>query len=1059
MISVSSIKWIVSTGILVLSSIYDSVGQSYLRNFQVEDGLSNNTVFCTAQDQHGFLWFGTKDGLNRFDGYSFKVFRNDPNDSLSLGDNFIRSLFIDKTNSLYVGTRIGVYRYDALHETFNLVVSCGNEVRDINKDHEGNLWFITGQTLIRFSESSRQSYTYDPELYFAATSICIDSAHDVWVATATGLLQKYQPVKNAFTAHTVFTQTSQPSTRWIEKIYATNYGTILVGTSTHGAKEFDTRGFTYRDLLASTPEGTAIFARDFVQRSNDEIWIATETGIFIYNKEQRTFKNLRKQFNNPYSIPDNAVYTLCKDREGGIWTGSYFGGINYFPRQYVTFDRFFFDNTATSLSGNVVREICGDKFGNLWIGTEDAGLTKLNTQTNQFTHYKPSGAITDISYPNIHGLLAKDNNLWIGTFEHGLHIMDIRSGRVIRHFPDAQHPTTLRSNFIVTILGTRSGDVYIGTRHGVYRFNPASNNFDIVEGIPSNYLIHTLLEDSNGLVWIGTLGNGLFSYDPVRKAIRHFYKQSAKNSICHNSITTLFEDSKHRLWVGTEGGGLCMLTLGDTVFSNYPAVEGLPGNTVYKILEDSHQNLWITTSKGLVRFNMDSQTQVVYTTANGLLSDQFNYNSGYKDASGRMYFGSAKGLISFDPDKFVADTYMPSLFITSFQINNEELRVSSEDSPLHQSILFTRDVELEHDQASFSIDFAALNFSAPEMIKYQYKMDGVDKDWINLKANRKVYFTNLAAGTYVFRVKASNGIGVWSDKETKLTITVMPPLWLSTPAYVVYFVLIVLLAYTLFRFYHDLMKERSKRNLEMLEHEKEKEMYQSKIDFFVNVAHEIKTPLTLIKAPLEKIVEKVGDSPMFGNNLKILESNTDRLITLTDQLLDFKRLENNTIQLSCIRTDISKLLYERYLSFKALADRKQINLSLLLPEKPVFADIDVDAMHKIFNNLFNNALVYGSKEAVVELRVDPGENSAFTISFRNDGYLVPEEMKEKIFEPFVRLKETQNKPGNGIGLALSRALVILHQGKLYLDMPQNNMNIFVLALPFTQGASDVPAKG
>jgi ligand-binding sensor domain-containing protein/signal transduction histidine kinase len=1052
MISATSTKRALFTVFLMLGSLY-IYGQRYLRNFQVEDGLSNNTVFCSAQDQHGFMWLGTKDGLNRFDGYSFKIFRNDPNDSLSLGDNFIRSLLIDSNNILYVGTRIGVYKYDALHESFNLVLSCENEVRDIKKDYLGNLWLIAGQTLIRFSESSGTSRVYQPEKFFAATSLCIDSARHVWISSATGVLQRYEDLKDRFLAFNVFPETQSASQRWIEKIYATNRGTILIGTSTHGVKEFNITDYSYRDLLVTNPEGTAIFARDFVQRSDREIWMATESGIFIYDNEQHTFKNFRKQFNNPYSISDNAVYTLCRDTEGGIWAGTYFGGVNYFPTQYVTFDRYFSDNTSTSLSGNVVREICEDKFGNLWIGTEDAGLTKLNRQTHQFTHYKSSGAITDISYPNIHGLLAKDGNLWIGTFEHGLHIMDIKTGSVIRHFPDSRKPTALRSNFIVTILGTKNGDTYIGTRHGMYRFNPVSDNFDIVEGVPSTYLIHTLLEDSNGTIWVGTLGNGLFAYDPRLKTIKHFLKQTLKNGICHNSITTLFEDSRKRLWVGTEGGGVCMLNPADTIFTNYPAAEGLPGNTVYKILEDGKRNLWITTSKGLVRFSMDSQKQIVYTTANGLLSDQFNYNSGYKDSAGTMYFGSAKGLISFNPDQFVDDVYVPPLFITSFHINNKEPRINAENSPLHQSILFTKDIVLEYDQASFSIDFAALNFSAPGMLKYQYRMDGLDREWIPLKENRKVYFTNLGAGTYVFRVKASNGIGVWSGKETQLTITVLPPIWLSTPAYVLYVILIGLLAYILFRSYHALMNERSKRKLEMLEHEKEKEMYQSKIDFFVNVAHEIRTPLTLIKAPLEKIVDKVGDSPMFGNNLKILESNTDRLIELTEQLLDFKRVENYSVELHCERTDVSKLLYERYLSFKALADQKRINLSLQVPEVPVIAEIDIDSMHKIFNNLFYNALVYGEKEAMVELRIDQLEKT-FTIQFSNDGNLVPEEMKEKIFEPFVRLKETQHKPGNGIGLALSRALVLLHHGKLYLDGARNNMNIFVMTIPFVQTTSE-----
>jgi ligand-binding sensor domain-containing protein/signal transduction histidine kinase len=1050
MIPCSLIKWTSAACIVVLSLLEASGQAHYWRNFQVENGLSNNTVFCSAQDQHGFMWLGTKDGLNRFDGYSFKVFRNDPKDSLSLGDNFIRTLFIDDRNTLYVGTRVGVHKYNAWLENFELILPSQEEVRDIKKDKHGNLWVISGQTLVKLSEKSKRTRVYAPEYFFGATSLCIDVASDVWVSTSTGQLEKYIEATDGFEAFSVFNTAQSSSPKWIEKIYATNYGTILIGTSTHGVKEFNTADASYQNILAYNPDKTEIFARDFVQRSDTEIWMATESGVFIYDTRSHHFKNFKKDYNNPYTISDNAVYTLCGDREGGIWAGTYFGGVNYFPTQYVTFERFVSDNTASSLSGNVVREICDDKFGNLWIGTEDAGLTKLNKLTRQFTHYKPSGAITDISYPNIHGLLAKDNNLWIGTFEHGLHIMDIPSGSVIRHYPDARYPSELKSNFIVTILEAKNGEIFIGTRRGLYRFDSATNDFDLVEDVSSTYLIHTLLEDSNGIIWIGTLGNGLYYYDRVRKKTKNFYNQPYKKSICHNSITTLFEDSRHRLWVGSEGGGLCTYNADDSTFSNYPALEGLPGNTVYKILEDGNKNLWITTSKGLVRFNMDSQKQIVYTTANGLLSDQFNYNSGYKDGAGTMYFGSAKGLISFSPDKFIDDDFVPPLFITSFQVHNKELGVLGQDSPLHQSILFAENIRLTHHQASFSIGFAALSFSAPGMLKYRYKMEGIDKDWVDLKENRKVYFTNLAAGTYVFKVKASNSSGVWNGKEVQLVITVLPPFWLSTWAYMLYVVILSIVAYLIFRSYHALMLERSKRKIELLEHEKEKEIYQAKIDFFVNVAHEIRTPLTLIKAPLEKIVDKVGDSKMFGNNLKILESNTDRLIELTDQLLDFKRIENYSIQLSCVKTDISKLLLDRYHSFKTLADQKQIRLSLQLPENAVYADVDLDSIHKIFNNLFYNALVYGKKEAIVELHMNSREKEDVMIVFSNDGYLVPGEMKEKIFEPFVRLRETQSKPGNGIGLALSRALVLLHKGQLYLDNPRNDMNIFVLVLPVNQ---------
>lgn len=1025
----------------------------YFRNYQVENGLSNNTVFSCVQDQQGFVWMGSKDGLNRFDGYTFKVFRNNPVDSTSIGDNFIRSLFIDTENNLYAGTRIGLYKYNALLENFRLVYKTTQEIRDIEKDSIGNLWFVAGQTLIRLHETSKVAQQYNPERYFAATSVCLDSTKTIWVSTANGTLQQYDDQKNNFTSYNLFTASQTSSAKWIEKIQATPFGTILVGTSNYGIKQFHLANFTTKDLLTFNPDKTEIFARDFVQYAAHEIWIATESGIFIYNTGTRQYSNLKKQFNNPYSISDNAVYSLTRDKEGGMWAGTYFGGINYYPKQYSLFEKYFPDYSSTSISGNAVREICEDKFGNLWIGTEDAGLNKLNKTTGQFTQYKPTGNSSGISYPNIHGLLVRNNQLWIGTFEHGLNILDIATGKVIKQYPESNNPGVLKSNFIVTLLQTKNGTTYAGTRQGIYLFDEKTNSFRNSTAVPENSFVHSLMEDRNSILWIGTMGNGLFYYDEQTGKTGNFvHRSNNKKGIPNNSVTTIFEDSEGTLWIGTEGAGLCKFNRTDSSFTEYPSTDGLPANTVYKILEDRRKNLWITTSKGLVCFNLKTNKQTIYTTANGLLSDQFNYNSGYKDSSGRMYFGCVKGLISFNPETFIPNTFIPPLFITAINVNNKELPINSQ-SPLQQSILQTKRITLSHQQSSFSIDFAALSFTAPEMSEYQYMMQGLDNNWTYLKTNRKVYFTNLTAGTYVFRVKASNSSGKWNEQETKIIIKITPPLWASTAAYILYAFLISLLAVYIFTNYHERIAEKNRRQIEYLEHEKEKEIYQSKIDFFTNIAHEIRTPLTLIKAPLEKVVEKAGNNHEFGIHLKIMETNTERLIDLTNQLLDFRKIETNHIQLNFVRVSINELLQERTTSFKPIAEQKKIKLHIQFPPTPVYAFVDIDSMHKILNNLFYNALSYGKRKATVKLFQTGDSNTGnFTIEFSNDGYLVPAEMKEKIFDPFYRLKETSLKPGSGIGLALSRSLAQLQNGELYFREHDKGMNVFVLRLPLNQNS-------
>ena len=1023
----------------------------YFRHYQVENGLSNNTVFCCVQDKNGFLWMGTKDGLNRFDGYTFKTFRNDADDSLSIGDNFIRSLYIDANDILYAGTRNGLYRYNSNMENFTLVYKASSEVRDIKKDDKGNLWIVSGQALIQLNEASKNTRVYKPEDYFAATSICIGADKNVWVATANGLLQKYDAHHNLFTAYKLFSENQRPSSKWIEKIYATNQNSILVGTSNYGVKLFSLKDFSCNDLLTYNPDKTAIFARDFIQNTDTEFWIATESGAFIYNTLTGKFTNFKKKFIDPYSISDNAVYSLCKDKEGGIWAGTYFGGVNYYPKQYTSFEKNFPDYTTASISGNAVREICEDKYGTLWIGTEDAGLNKLDKQTGFFTQYKPSGNSPGISYPNIHGLLANNDELWIGTFEHGLDIMNIKTGKIIKHYPGDDSSKVLRSNFIVTILQTKKKDIFIGTRQGLYQFDAVKKSFNSISEIPSNCFIHSLLEDKNGQLWIGTMGNGLFCYNIVtRKLVNFIYNPNNKKSISSNFVTTVFEDSNGNKWFGTEGGGLCKFILADSSFTSYTLKDGLPGNTIFKILEDSLKNLWITTSKGLVCFNPNTKKINVYTTSNGLLSDQFNYNSGYKDASGKMYFGSVKGLISFNPDTFATDSFVPPLFITNVNVNNKELRINTSTSPLHQSILNVQQIELSHDQSSFSIDFAALSFTAPEMSEYKYIMEGLDKEWTYLKTNRKAYFTNLSAGTYTFKVKAANSSGLWNGNETTLTIKILPPFWASPAAYALYLLLAGLIIYFLFKNYHNRIAEKNRRTIELLEHEKEKEIYDAKINFFTNVAHEIKTPLTLIKAPLEKIIKKAGDNIDIGQNLKIMERNTDRLIDLTNQLLDFRKIETNSFQLNFTKTNIAELLLERYSSFKNIAEQKNIDLTIEVPTAMLYAFVDTDALHKILNNLFTNALSYGKFKVRVTLFLQNDNRDFFYIAFSNDGHLIPAEMKEKVFEPFYRLKETQNKPGNGIGLAFSKSLASLHNGELYLKEPNNKTNVFIVGLPINQ---------
>lgn len=1019
--------------------------QSYtFKHYQVENGLSYNSVICSLQDKKGFLWFGTKDGLNRFDGYTFKIFRNDPDNPKSIGSNFIHSLYEDKTQTIWVGTLTGLYKYNPLQESFSLVPpSKGKDVRDVRLDSKGNVWYIAGLVLCRYNEKTGKNSIYQTRPHLGVTSVSINAKDDIWVSSTDGFIQKYNPATDSFTNYNLFDKSEPAISNWIEKVYDTEKGFLLVGTSSQGIKVFDTKTLTYKELLTSNPDQTAIYARDFIASGNDEFWMATESGLFIYNMKTGKYTNLRNKFNDPYSISDNAVYTLCKDKEGGIFAGTYFGGVNYYAKEFTSFDKFFPQASGNSLSGYAVKEICSDKNGNLWIGTEDAGLNKLDPKTGIFEHFKPNGSKTSIAHTNVHGLLATGNELWIGTFEHGLDVMDIRTSKVIRHYQVGTAPNQLKSNFIESILKTKSGEILIGSSYGLYRYNKDSDDFSLLNEVPGNLHYQFLMEDRSGNVWAGSLRDGLYIYNlHDKRSISYKFEENNPKSISSNAINSIFQDSKGIIWVATENG-LNRFNEKDRNFTRYNSKNGFQSNVFYRVLEDKRNNLWISTSGGLISFSPDGIIKS-YTRSNGLLSDQFNYSSAFMDKAGRMYFGSVKGMISFLPDQFTKNQFVPPIYITGFQVYNKELQIGKKNTPLTQSINFTNQLKLSHSQSTFSIDFAALGFTAPEMTEYTYMMEGLDKSWTYLKTNRKVYFTNLSPGTYTFKVKATNSSGVWNPHVAMLKIIISPPYWASPVAYLLYFITMVTVIYYGIKYYHRWISDKNKRKIERWESKKETELYQAKIEFFTYVTHEIRTPLTLIKGPLEEVIRHAEAVPQLKENLTTMEKNTNRLIELTDQLLGFRKTEIKGFNLSFVNVNINDILKENCSRFKTAIEHKKLELTVDLPQTPLYAYADLEALNKIFTNLIDNAVKYSRNEISVQLIA---YDKNFVISVTSDGKVIPENFQEKIFEPFFRMSNAGSERGNGIGLPLARSLTELHEGTLQLKNEDKKYNTFVLTLP------------
>jgi ligand-binding sensor domain-containing protein/signal transduction histidine kinase len=1010
----------------------------YFRHYQVENGLSNNSVYFIRQDSKGFMWIATKDGLDRFDGMHFKVFRIDSSQNAKhLSTDYIYCIEPRKNGWLWVGSQRGLYQYNPEKERLEPFIDSLKNIYDITIDRKGQMWFISSFTACRYNFKTKTLQQYPTSTYFSATSLCLAKDGNIWVGTQNGFLEKYNPDDNSFSAFDLFSHSKTPNSKWIQKIHGCDSNQIFAGTTSQGLKIFNTRDTSYEDVLTYNPDKTAIFVREILQNSNNEYWIATESGIFIYHTDTKTFTNLKKKFQDPYSLNDNAVYTLFKDNEGGIWAGTFFGGVNYYVKQDAAFKKYFPYNGENSISGNAVREICEDKYGNLWIGTEDGALNKINTITGNIEHFKPTGQKGGIAYTNVHGLLADGDDLWIGTFEHGIDLMDIKTGIVKRHYSAGHGEKGLESNFALCFIRASDGKIIIGTSNGLYYYDRKKDNFNRYPQVPEGVFVTSVIEDHNKIIWAGTQNDGAYWIDPAKNSYGNLQnKIDIKNTLSNNSINDIYEDSDHNIWFATEGGGISKLDSARKNFSYFNTANGLPGNFVFKIIEDDENSMWATTSKGLINFGPHFQNPIVYTRSNGLLTNQFNYHSGFKDQNGRLYFGCVKGMISFSPTDLAKMRSSPRLYITGVQVFNTELNPYKDSAELEESIIDTKKITLPYYQSSISFDFAALSYLSPEMIEYKYRLVGLDDTWTSLKTNRKVYFTNLSPGTYLFKIMASVN-GLWDAKNTKeLSIVITPPIWATWWAYLIYIISALTLLFYFIRSYQRTQHEK-----------KEKEIYETKIDFFTNVAHEIRTPLTLIKGPVENLLEKRYEMPDMEEDLDCLDKNTNRLTQLISQILDFRQTEIKNFSLDFTKISINETLKGTFLRFKILAQKRKLDFELVLPSTEIHAMADAEALQKILSNLVGNAVKYSEKKVSIKLLPLQKESNSFTMVFENDGYIVKKEMAEKIFEPFYRIKETTYQKGTGIGLALARSLTQLHKGSLEMAFMQSNLNTFVLTLP------------
>lgn len=1023
------------------------------KHYNINNGLSQNTVHCIHQDKMGFMWFGTKDGLNRFDGTSFKVFKFSPEGELR--NNVFHHILEDKNGNLWVATEGGIYIYNPRLEKFDRFnpVSRNNEsfegwVSDFVQDLDGDIWISTEEKGVFHFNVEEEQLTFYPVSTLPGgmrtISLCVGANNELWVFPyglpairidkKTGQTQELELNDDPYFFHNLGE---------VRDVIADKNNQLILPTSHKGLVSVNTLSRTHRILLNLDAEGQPIFARTVKRIDNQTLWIGSESGVYIYNALEGTVINLRHDNSIATSLSDNAIYSIYQDKDGGIWVGSYFGGVDYYSEELNNFETFYPIPQVNNMKGSRVREFYPAREGNLWIGTEDSGLHLFDTENGEFL---PLPEELDTLYTNIHALHADEDFLWISTFSKGLNRYHLKSGE-LKTYVHSDDPRSLSQNSVFAMCKDRKNMLWIGTLSGLDIYDYESDTFTRNDKLNTG-AIQDIYEDNDGDIWVATFTNGLFRYQPERDTWSNYKNDPTdNNSLSYNTVTGVFEDSGNRLWITTQGGGVSQFNKEDETFHTYNTTNGLPNNVVYRLEEDNDGYLWISTNAGLVRYSHKMGTFRNYTVRNGLRNNQFNYKSSYKSPDGTLYFGSIDGFVRFNPSTFNEPKIAMPIVFTELVVNNIAVNPGDERSLLDQSILFTRDLSLPYHKNSFRLSYAVLDYSNGSDYQLLYKLDGFDKEWIQSEAGNDIIYSNLNPGKYLLSLKLSNGL-VDSEEETlvMLSIRVRPPFWLSGWAYVAYLILLIAGLFGLFRFLNYRNQRVQKERMRAFQQQKERELYRSKIEFFTNVAHEIRTPLSLIKAPLDHVIitEKVSET--VKENLQIMSKNTDRLLSLTNQLLDFQKTESDAYLLTLESRNVSKLIRETFLRFTPLAKQRGLLFEMELPETDIYIQVDKEAFLKIISNLINNAIRYC--DTFVNLNVYIEENEWFHLVIDNDGEPIPDKYKQEIFKPFVHLDRAHDRTANGtgIGLALSRSLAGLHKGKLELEDTVRSIR-FHLTLP------------
>lgn len=1016
------------------------------KHLSLNEGLSQSPIFSIKQDKFGFIWIGSRKGLIRFDGYEFKTYVNDHYDNKNNRQRDINAIYEDAKNNIWLGTSSGLYHFDRNSEQFTYVPLLGVKfISCLLPAVDNKLWAGTDQGLRLIDCKTRTEKNFkNPRLNNFIYSIFEDQKGLLWCGSRNGLIcldvakDAIMPLPPALKNKLAL------SSRKIVDIKQDLEGDLWFGTEESGLFLFRQTNSECINYLQSDENKNSIlsdFVRDVFINGGDEVWIGTRNGLSILNKRTQKFTNHTHSSERKESLSHNTIWNIMKDMHGSIWITTYAGGINIYNRANANFsnigERI---GKGVGLNQPLVNAISGDEVGGIWIGTDGGGLNYINTKKN-IAKYYPVQDHSKLKNSNIVKAISKDifGTLWLGTLD-GLAKFDAHTGSIkyisfsaVNSYPNIRINALLTTNKGIWAASDVDGLKFVSFDGTIKEYR----NQQYGNSISSNYTNALLKTKLNG-IWIGT-NYGLNYLDDSNGSFKTYNNNSSTKDFKSNVILCLFEDSKHRLWLGSRAGLQLFNEYGNNDFITEK--EGLANDVVQAITEDKTGSLWVSTNNGISKITFKKNSSRVkagnyqitsYTSADGLISNQWMTNAVYRTNQGELYFGGVNGISSFKPETIIQNKYPPTLAITEFMIHNKLVNNNSERSPLSHPIESTSSMVLAYNQNFITFKFAALNFINTQKNNYAYKMEGLNynEEWNYSGSQRLAVYTGLEPGDYIFKVKAANNDGFWNNIPRTIKIRVLPPFWLTWWAYLFYSIVAISIFYLIIRFFRRQAKLESDLYYEHLQFERQQELHQMKLNFFTNISHEIRTPLTLIAAPVEKLLQENEDNGYLNKQLMTIRNNTNRLLKLVNELMDFRKAETGNMKLEINEGDFNEFAQEAFSFFNEAAEAKHISYEFDGLNKSIYVYFDHNQMEKVLFNLLSNAFKFTPDAGRISLKITENENSV-GVHISDSGIGIPYEAQEKLFSNFYQGGKYNPKHiGTGIGLAFSKSIVDLHHGNI-----------------------------